>query len=59
MTNRANTEAIAALRTGNARVEQRLSNIEQTSHRNEAGIQEVLRYLRGTLTPEERQEQRP
>lgn len=55
---RANTEAIASLRTGNARVEQRLSNIEQTSQRNEVGIQEVLRYLRGTLTPEDRKEQR-
>lgn len=43
---RANAEAIGALRSSNARIDQRLLNIEQSSSRTESSVQEILRYLR-------------
>jgi len=43
-----NTRAINALRSSNARIDQRLANIETSASRTEASVVEILRYLRGT-----------
>ncbi|MBC7156582.1 MAG: hypothetical protein H5U20_03595 [Rhodobacteraceae bacterium] len=42
----ANREAIARLQSSNARIDQRLISIEQSTSRTENSIEEVLRYLR-------------
>lgn len=46
-----NREAISALRSSNARVDQRLTGIEQTAQRTEATVAEILRYLRNGARP--------
>lgn len=43
---RANTAEISTLRSMNARVDQRLTSIEQSSARAEHTMQEILRFLR-------------
>lgn len=43
-----NTRAIQTLRSSNARIDQRLTNIEQSSQRTESTVAEILRYLRGS-----------
>ena len=49
---RSNTEAIVSLRTGNARIEQRLTNIERMAQRTESSVSEVLRRLTGDASPD-------
>ncbi len=49
---RSNTESIVSLRTGNARIEQRLTSIESTAQRTESSVSEILRFLRGEAAPE-------
>lgn len=43
---RANAAEISALRSTNARVDQRLTAIEQSARRTEETMQEILRFLR-------------
>lgn len=43
----ANRDAIGRLQSSNARIDQRLLSIEQSTQRAENSLQEVLRYLRG------------
>lgn len=42
-----NASAINALRSSNARIDEKLVSIERSSARTEASIDEILRYLRG------------
>lgn len=46
---RANSQQIVNMRSQNARVDQRLTGIEQSAARTEANVQEILRFLRGPL----------
>ncbi|WP_305968571.1 MULTISPECIES: hypothetical protein [unclassified Mameliella] len=43
---RKNTSDITAIRSNNARLDQRLTNIEQSARRTEETVSEILRYLR-------------
>ncbi len=43
---RSNTSAINTLRQSNARIDQRLTNIEGAASRTEQSVGEILRYLR-------------
>lgn len=43
---KSNAQAISDLRSSSARVDQRLTAIEQSAHRTEATVAEILRYLR-------------
>ena len=42
-----NTRSISDLQSLNARLDQRLTGIEQSTHRTETRVEEILRYLRG------------
>ncbi|MHA7852186.1 hypothetical protein [Roseovarius sp.] len=42
-----NARAIQALRSSNARIDQRLANIETSASRTAESVTEILRYLRG------------
>jgi hypothetical protein len=42
-----NARAITSLRSSNARIDQRLANIETSASRTEESVVEILRYLRG------------
>ena len=42
-----NAEAINVLRSSNARIDERLTGIENSATRTEASVSEILRYLRG------------
>ena len=44
---KSNTEEINNLRSSTARIDQRLTGIEDISARTEASVSEILRYLRG------------
>jgi len=43
---KANTRSIADLQSLNARLDQRLTGIEQSAHRTEVRVEEILRELR-------------
>lgn len=43
---RKNTSDITAIRSNNARLDQRLTGIEQSARRTEETVAEILRYLR-------------
>lgn len=43
---RKNTSDITAIRSNNARLDQRLTGIEQSARRTEETVSEILRYLR-------------
>ncbi|MGR3495234.1 hypothetical protein [Citreimonas sp.] len=47
----ANRDDIVILRSNNARVDQRLTGIEQSAQRTEATVAEILRYLRDGARP--------
>lgn len=48
---RENMRAINDLRSSNARVDERLTGIEQSAQRTEATVAEILRYLRDGARP--------